>query len=362
MCRSGRGDPLGALDRGRGEGRDAQAAVGGEGLLRREVVDVGLGEVDRQAAGARGGVDEDQRAVVGAGGPLHRAPSPRWRSRCAPRRRRRRRPRPPRTGREPGSLADHRRLVEPGRRLDRGGELAENSPKDRCWLLLLDQPERRDVPERRGAAVAEHDLVAVGQREQLGQPLADPADDVADRRLPVRRAHQATRRWPRARRGARAGSWRDRPRTGRRRAAGRTGSHALVGASVTPPILAAAHLDTRRSPDAPEGAPRATRRGCGACSLLGGVLRRAGRARHRRVGAGGRRLGSGGRAGPGASSRSACLVVSRDDGARPVVPGVRGPQPGGRRDLRELRARPWLISPMRSRSSASATATPTRCC
>ena len=30
---------------------------------------------------------------------------------------------------------------------------------------------------------------------------------------------------------------------------------------------------------------------------------------------------------------------------RPVVPGVRGPQPGGRGGLRELRARPWLTRP-----------------
>ena len=47
--------------------RDPQAAVGGEALLRREVVGVDLGQVDRQAAGAGGGVDQHQRVVGGAG-------------------------------------------------------------------------------------------------------------------------------------------------------------------------------------------------------------------------------------------------------------------------------------------------------
>ena len=49
-----------------------EPAVGGEGLLRREVVDVGLPDVDREATGAAGRVDEDQRVVVGPVGTLHR--------------------------------------------------------------------------------------------------------------------------------------------------------------------------------------------------------------------------------------------------------------------------------------------------
>ena len=65
-------DARGALERGRGEHADPQAAVGGEGLLRGEVVDVRLGDVDRQAARAGGGVHQDQRALVGARDPLDR--------------------------------------------------------------------------------------------------------------------------------------------------------------------------------------------------------------------------------------------------------------------------------------------------
>ena len=53
------------LDRRRAEGGQPEAAVGAEGLLRGEVVDVGLGGVERQAAGAGGGVDEDER-IAGA--------------------------------------------------------------------------------------------------------------------------------------------------------------------------------------------------------------------------------------------------------------------------------------------------------
>ena len=47
------------------------------------------------------------------------------------------------------------------------------------------QAERRDVPERRRAAVAEDDLVALGQGEELGQALADVADQARTGRLAV---------------------------------------------------------------------------------------------------------------------------------------------------------------------------------
>ena len=43
----------------------------------------------------------------------------------------------------------------------------ENSPNDEVLAPLFDQAESRHVPERRRAAVAEHDLVAVGEAEQI---------------------------------------------------------------------------------------------------------------------------------------------------------------------------------------------------
>ena len=136
--RQGLGDPavgaradLGdALLRGRAQQRQPQAAVGGEALLRREVVDVGLRRVERQAAGAGGRVDEDERVAVAAGRALRPGPSRRSRSRCAPRRRRRRRPRGrrgrvARLGLDDDRVAEERRAL--GDRRELLGELAEAS-------------------------------------------------------------------------------------------------------------------------------------------------------------------------------------------------------------------------------------------
>src|SRR4051812_22619170 len=74
-----------------------------------------------------------------------------------------------------------RRLRRSLRELRR--ELAERQ----VLRLLLDQPERRDVPERRRAAVAEHDLVTVGRAEQRREPLADTSYDALHTLLAVRR-------------------------------------------------------------------------------------------------------------------------------------------------------------------------------
>ena len=70
------------------------------------------------------------------------------------------------------------------------GELRGELTEAQVLALLPDQPERRDVPERGRAAVAEHDLVAVGQLEQVGHTLLDPGHQVLHRRLPVRGAEQ----------------------------------------------------------------------------------------------------------------------------------------------------------------------------
>src|SRR5688572_8764841 len=55
---------------------------------------------------------------------------------------------------------------------------------------VLDQPEGRSVPERGRSAVAEGDLVAVGQVEQPTEALTYPAYNRLDRRLAVARAHE----------------------------------------------------------------------------------------------------------------------------------------------------------------------------
>jgi len=71
----------------------------------------------------------------------------------------------------------------------RGGrELRGELPEHQVLGPRAHEVERGDVPERRGAAVAEDHLVALGQGEQLGQTRTDAPDEGLDRLLPVRRA------------------------------------------------------------------------------------------------------------------------------------------------------------------------------
>lgn len=65
-------------------------------------------------------------------------------------------------------------------------ELAEHV----VLAALADEAEGGCVPERGGAPVAEHDLPALAQAEQLVQALPHRTDEVLHRRLPMRRAEQ----------------------------------------------------------------------------------------------------------------------------------------------------------------------------
>ena len=181
------GDPL--LGR-RTQQREPQAAVGGEALLRREVVRVGAAGVERQSAGARRRVDDDER-VVGAGGPAHRNHhagrrlvvrpgddvGPRIGGRSG---------RVARLGRHDDRVGEERRL---GRRLR---ELRGELPVGEVQRAVAHEAERGRVPECGRAAVAERHLVAVREREQLAQPFAHARDELLHRRLAVGRAeHRA---------------------------------------------------------------------------------------------------------------------------------------------------------------------------
>ncbi len=174
----------------RGHQRDPEAAVGRERLLRREVVDVAGRHVDVDAAGTGRGVDQHQ-GVVGravdavhrrhhAGGRLVVRPAVGVDAGLGQRR-----------GPRPGHRGDDRRVGEErgggGARGELGGELAEGE----VLRALADQAERGDVPEQGRAAVAQDHLVALGQREQLGQTGSHPPDHLPHGRLPVRRAEQA---------------------------------------------------------------------------------------------------------------------------------------------------------------------------
>ena len=100
-----------------------------------------------------------------------------------------------RVGAAAGLARDDGRLAEEGRVLGDGRELAGELAEGEVLGAVADQAEGRDVPERGGATVAEHDLVALGEVEVGGQPGADRLDEVLDRGLAVRGAeHRAADR------------------------------------------------------------------------------------------------------------------------------------------------------------------------
>ena len=176
-------------DRGRAEQRQPEAAVGAEGLLRGEVVGVGLGGVERQAAGAGGGVDEDQRVARVLAGAATSTMTPvevsLWAqaitsaagSAAG-------------SGASPGSASTRIGSARKGAAGGRLGELLRELAVGEVQGALAHEPGGGGVPEGGRAAVAERDLVAVGQAEELAEARAHAADQVADRRLAVRGAHQ----------------------------------------------------------------------------------------------------------------------------------------------------------------------------
>ena len=88
-------------------------------------------------------------------------------------------------GREPGSDSITCGRLEVGRGRCRLGELRGELAEGEVLAAPFDEAEGGHVPEGRRAAVAEHDLVAVGEAEQLGQARSQAADEGLDRRLAV---------------------------------------------------------------------------------------------------------------------------------------------------------------------------------
>jgi hypothetical protein len=153
-----------------------QPAVTGEALLRSEVVDVDLAGRPRQPTRPRrwhrrpptaspdgrrrSMATPGRRLVVGEGDDVD-AVTRRLDVWVASR-----------------SAADDDRIGQMRGVLRRLEELRRELTEDVVLTALLDQSERGDVPEHRRAAVAQHDLPAVGQREQFGETGADTADEV----------------------------------------------------------------------------------------------------------------------------------------------------------------------------------------
>ena len=189
-----------ALDARRRRGRaqrEPQPAVAAEALLRREVVDVELRR-DRRAGRRRPTWRRRARARRGVAPPGRRTSviTPVEVSLCgyaytstsaSPR--------------ELGVRARARDSITSGRRgAARRGRRRRTSTRTRrstrCSAAALDEPERGRVPERGGAAVAEQDLVAVGEREEVGEAVADTAHDRAHAVAAVAGARGSRRRRP----------------------------------------------------------------------------------------------------------------------------------------------------------------------
>jgi hypothetical protein len=85
-------------------------------------------------------------------------------------------------------LHDDRVLQEGGAGRD-GGELVRELAEGKVQRAAAHQAAGGGVPERGRPAVAERDLVVLGEREQLAQAGADAADDGLHGRLAVRGAH-----------------------------------------------------------------------------------------------------------------------------------------------------------------------------
>ena len=81
---------------------------------------------------------------------------------------------------ERGSIArlalDDGRVAQVRGLLDSVGELCAEFTEGQELRAILDQAECRGIPEAGGAAVAEHDLVAIGQREEIRETCAQTTD------------------------------------------------------------------------------------------------------------------------------------------------------------------------------------------
>ena len=86
-----------------------------------------------------------------------------------------------------GGLAEERRV------LHGLGELRAELAEGEELRAVAHEAERRDLPERGRAAVAEHDLVALGEGEQVGEAGAQTTDLRLDGLLPVRGAEVGRR-------------------------------------------------------------------------------------------------------------------------------------------------------------------------
>ena len=167
----------------RGQQSEPEPAFGPEALLRSEVVRVELAGLDSQSTGSRCRVNEDEAfrggSVVPTRSPHGRLNTGRGLIVGEAVRVHRRFGDRPRIGArrrdEDVGLFEERR--RPGALDEFGGEFAERQ----VLAPRLDEAEGRDVPERRGPAISQYDLVALRQPEEVGQTGAEMFHDPSDR-------------------------------------------------------------------------------------------------------------------------------------------------------------------------------------
>ena len=94
----------------------------------------------------------------------------------------------PGTGASPGSASTTIGLRRNGAALRAGGELGRELAVGQMQRALADQAAGGGVPERGRAAVAQHHLVPVREREQLRDAGADATHELANRLLAMRGA------------------------------------------------------------------------------------------------------------------------------------------------------------------------------
>ena len=89
------------------------------------------------------------------------------------------------SGASPGSALTTIGSARNGAPFVTGGELLRELAEGQVQGALAHEAGGGGVPEGGRSAVAEDDLVAVGQREELAQAGAHAADELPDRRLAV---------------------------------------------------------------------------------------------------------------------------------------------------------------------------------
>ena len=239
-----------SLDCRRTHQRQPQPTIGTKGLLRREVVRIGLADIHRQTARTRGGIDQDQ-GLVGALRTPHGNHHAGRRLVVGPRN-------------DVGVVVAHRfrgvaRRVQIRRSARRGtarpavtvANFWVNSPYTRCRARRRTSPQAAASQKAVAPPLPSSTSYPSGSAKRSAQTVANLSHQILDRRLAVRRSHQIVPGANRANASGRTlvGPLPKRPSAGLRWA----GMCKVVSVTVTTRVLQSVTLGWRRGnlPGAP---------------------------------------------------------------------------------------------------------------